>query len=266
MLSKKGFIIQTVILGALLLPGTVLARDVEIKPEQGEISIYVAPNEPTQVQFPGEIVSGYKKKNSSALTLEREREDLIIFSNQNLSPSGEVFLVRLKDGRSYSLRVLRASETTPRDDAVNILDDKNSIISDDEEELPAHQEKDFKYAPPTMVSGLVREMVLATEFGKGTVPGYKQSDKYKGQVILNDGTLVAKIESIFIGSNLWGYVLEAENQLDQTQRLNPASFRLDGARAVSFSNWELAPKPMTIEEQITRKDKTKVYVVTRSRN
>lgn len=249
----------------LLVPISGFARDLEIKPDQGEISVYVAPNEPTQIQFPGEIVSGYKKKNS-ALSLDRQKEDLVIFANQNLSSNGEAFIVRLKDGRSYSLRILRSGDENPRDDRVNILDDKNSIIADDEEETPIHQEKQFKYAPPTMVSGLVREMVLATEFGKAAVPGYKQSDKYKGQVVLNDGTLVAKIESIFIGPNLWGYVLEAENQLDQTQKLNPASFRLDGARAVSFSNWELAPKPMTIEEQITRKDKTTVYVVTRARN
>ena len=247
------------------LPFSAWARDIETGPDTGEISVYVAPNEPTQVQFPGEIVSGYKKK-SSALSLDRQNSDLIIFATQSLTSQGEAFIVRLKDGRSYSLRVMRSGESNARDDRVNIIDERSTIILDDQEELPAHAEKDFKYAPPTQVSGLVREMVLVSEFGKGTIAGYKQSDKYKGQVVLNDGTVTAIIDTIFIGPNLWGYVLEATNQLDQSQRVNPASFRLDGARAISLTNWELGPKPLTVEQQITGKDKTKVYIVTRSRN
>ncbi|MFN4895359.1 MAG: hypothetical protein ACK5HO_06205, partial [Pseudomonadota bacterium] len=62
-----------------------------------------------------------------------------------------------------------------------------------------------------------------------------------------------------------GYVLDASNLLDQSQKLNPATFRIDGTRAISASNWELAARPMTIEHQVSGRDQAKVYIVTRAR-
>lgn len=249
---------------AVLSTVPAFARDVEYDPSGGEISISVNPGEPTQVQFPGKIAGGYKKGNS-ALSLDRKDSDLIIFANQGINANGEAFIVRLDDGRSYSLRAKRATPENPRDDLVSIQDSRGSIILSEEEEPPPYKEKKFDYAPPTQVSGLVREMVLATEFGKKAISGYQRSEKYRGQVVLNDGTVVATIDTIFIGPNLWGYVLDASNQLEQTQQLNPASFRLDGTRAVSMSNWELAPKPLDVEQQITKKHTSKVYIVTKPR-
>jgi len=76
---------------------------------------------------------------------------------------------------------------------------------------------------------------------------------------------LATIDSIYIGPNLWGYVIDAKNLLNTTQRVNPASFRIDGARAISASNWELSPKPFNVEQQIAGKDQTKIYIVTRAR-
>jgi hypothetical protein len=70
---------------------------------------------------------------------------------------------------------------------------------------------------------------------------------------------------MFIGPNLWGYVLDTTNLLDQSQKLNPATFRIDGTRAVSASAWELAARPLNVEEQISNKHNAKVYIVTRSR-
>jgi hypothetical protein len=101
-------------------------------------------------------------------------------------------------------------------------------------------------------------MMLSTEFGKKSIAGYRASDRYKGQVVLDDGTIRAVVENIFIGSNLWGYVVTAQNQLDTTQKINPATFRLDGTRAISANNWELAPKPVTVEQQVAGKDKAKI--------
>jgi hypothetical protein len=240
------------------------ARDIEFNPGTGEIVVYVNTGEPTQIQMPGMVSGGYKKKDA-AIALDKRDQDLIVFANQGLSPNGEAFIVRLEDGRSYSIRAKRATADNPRDDFINIIDSRGSIVMSKDEEEPAYKEKNFSYAPPTQISGLMREMMLNTEFGKASISGYRRSDKYKGQVVLDDGTMLATIDSIFIGPNLWGYVIDAKNMLNTTQRLNPASFRLDGTRAVSASNWEMAPKPFNVEQQLSAKDKTKVYIVTRAR-
>jgi hypothetical protein len=111
----------------------------------------------------------------------------------------------------------------------------------------------------------MREMVLVAEFGKKTIPGYTLSERHKGETVVSDGALLAKIDKIFIGPNLWGYVLDTTNLLDQSQKLNAAAFRIDGTRAISASNWELAARPLNVEEQIAAKHNTKVYIVTRAR-
>jgi hypothetical protein len=262
---SNGILKSILIAGAalLILPGISQARDVDYKNQ--EVKIRVTPNEPTQIQFPGEIAGGFRRRDSS-LSLDRKQSDLVIFSNEGISKRGEAIIVRLKDGRSYSLRVFRADDENGRDTIVSIRDERGSLITDSEEEdEPAHKERQFRYAKPTQVSGLMREMVLAMEFGKDKIPGYKTSDRFKGEPVLNDGTMKAEIEKIFIGPNLWGYVINTSNMLDQGQRLNPATFRLDGTRAVSASNWELAPRPMNIEQQIAGKHNARIYVITRAK-
>ncbi|MFM1847719.1 MAG: hypothetical protein RL417_1193, partial [Pseudomonadota bacterium] len=189
---------------------------------------------------------------------------LVIFASEGVPDSGEAIIVRLQDGRSYSVRVSKAVGDNKRDDVVRIEDGRGAMIADASEE-PAYREKKFDYAPPTQVSGLMREMVLAAEFGKKSISGYRMSEQYKGEMVLNDGTIEAKIDKIFIGPNLWGYVIDTTNLLDQSQRLNAASFRLDGTRAVSAQHWELAARPMNIEQQISGKHTGKVYVVTRAK-
>jgi hypothetical protein len=261
---KGGQLLLTSLITVGLISSSAAARDIEYSPGTGEITIYVNAGEPTQLQMPGMIAGGYKKKDA-AIALDKRDQDLIVFANQGLSPNGEAFIVRLEDGRSYSIRAKRASADNPRDDFINILDSRGSIVMTKEEEEPAYKEKSFEYAPPSQISGLMREMVLTSEFGKASIAGYRKTDKYKGQVVLDDGTMLATIDSIFIGPNLWGYVIDAKNMLNTTQRLNPASFRLDGTRAISANNWELAPKPFNIEQQLSSKDKTKVYIVTRAR-
>ena len=260
--KEKLFVGLAAIFAVTLQHTAVLAKDIDYK--GGEISVHVTPGEPTQVKFPGVISGGFKKKSSS-LSLDRKDSDLVIFSNDRLPETGEAIIVRLNDGRSYSLRVNKATEESPRDDVINVVEKKEGIVSGDEEEAPPYKEAKFEYAPPTQVSGLVREMVLVSEFGKKAIPGYKVTDAYRGQTVLNDGTMVATIESIFIGPNLWGYVLSTKNLLDQTQRLNPATFRIDGTRAVSAKDWELAPRPLDVEQQISNKHETKVYIVTRAK-
>ena len=246
---------------ALSTISSAYARNIDY--EKDEVAIRVTPGEPTQIQFPSAIAGGYRKK-VSALSLEPKDNDLVIFANDAIAETGEAIIVRLKDGRSFSLRISRAAPDKPRDDVVTINDSRGSILGVEEEE-PAYREKKFDYAPPSQVSGLMREMVLAAEFGKSAVGGYRVTDAYKGQTVLNDGTITATIDKIFIGPNLWGYVIDAQNMLDQTQKINPAAFRIDGARAVSAKTWELAPAPMTVENQIAAKHKTKVYIVAKAR-
>lgn len=236
------------------------ARDVDYNNQ--EVIVHVNPGEPTQIQFPGVISGGFKRKNA-AISLDKKNADLIIFAQEAILDQGEAIIVRLEDGRSFSLRVQRANAEAPRDDFIKLNDSRDTNLPKDEEE-PAYREKNFEYAPPTAISGLVREMMLSTEFGKNSVSGYRSSDRYNGQVVLDDGAIKGVVDKIFIGTNLWGYVITAENLLDTTQKINPATFRLDGTRAISASNWELAPRPLNTEQQIANKDKTKIYIVTKA--
>lgn len=246
-----------------LVARPAFARDVDYT--NSEMAVFVTPGEPTQIQFPGEVAGGVKRKASS-LSLQYTKSDLVLFANDAISDQGEAIIVRLKDGRSFSVRVRRASDEHGRDDVVKVNDREGAFSASDETEEPLYKERKFDYAPATQVSGLVREMVLAAEFGKKTISGYRPSDRFQGETILNDGTIRATIERIFIGSNLWGYVIEAQNLMDQSQKLNPASFRLDGTRAISATNWDLAARPSTTEQEIAGKHKTKIYIVTRARS
>lgn len=249
------------LLTLVIAPLAAEARDVEYTNE--EVSVYVTPGDPTQIQFPGAVSGGVKKKVSS-LSLQHTDDNLVVFASEGITEAGEAIIVRLKDGRSYSVRVKRAEGENVRDDLVRLNDSKTSVLSDPSEE-PLHRDRKFDTASPQLVSGLMREMVLVAEFGKRSIPGYRVSDRYKGEPVMNDGTMVATIDKIFMGPNLWGYVLDAANLLDTTQKLNPASFRLDGTRAVSAQNWELAPRPMTAEQRISGRSNSKVYIVTRAR-
>ncbi len=244
-----------------LLSGAAWARDVDY--DNSEVRINVAAGEPTEIKFPGRISGGFKRKNSS-VSIEKKEDSLIVFAAENLASNGEALIVKLDDGRSYSLRVGKADPSNPRDSYISIKDERLSPLASEEED-PIYKDKSYDYAPPSQVPGLMREMVLAAELGKKSISGYRASEAYSGQIVLDDGTIKATIERIFMGTNLWGYVINAENLLDEGQKLNPASFRIDGTRAISMSNWELAPKPLTVEEQIAGKDKTKVYIVTKAR-
>jgi hypothetical protein len=91
------------------------------------------------------------------------------------------------------------------------------------------------------------------------------SERHKGQTVVSDGAILAKVDKIFVGPNLWGYVLDTTNLLDQSQKLNAATFRIDGTRAISASSWELSARPLNVEEQISSKHNAKIYIVTRAR-
>jgi hypothetical protein len=248
----------------LILSSNGYARDLEYGGR--EISVYVRPGEPTQVQFPSTISGGFKKKQSS-LNLDRKGTDLVIFGQDSLTEGGEAIIVRLDNGKSYSIRVHRASPEKPRDDMVRVEDSLTSGISsgDDDDKQQPSEEKKFDYAPPNQVSGLMREMVLNAEFGKTGITGYRVSQIHKGETVLSDGTIVAKIDRIFIGSNLWGYVVDAENLLQTSQKMNAGSFRIDGTLAISAKDWELSAQPLNVEQQAAAKHKTKLYIITRSK-
>jgi len=261
---NTGFLAAIALMILTLFISNAYARDIEYNNQ--EINIYVTPGEPTQVQFPGMISGGFMGKRTS-LSIDRKNEDLILFPSENISDEpGEALIVRLEDERTYSLRVKRSSDANPRDSVVRIQDTRTSVISGITDDEPAHRERAFAYAPPNTVSGLMREMVLVSEFGKQSITGYRVSDRYRGEAVINDGTINATIDRIFIGPNLWGYVVDAENLIGQSQRLNPATFRLDGTRAISASNWELAAKPLNIEQQIANKHNAKIYIITRARS
>ncbi len=239
-------------------------RDVQYAQGDGEIDVFVNVGEPTEIVFEGSRIKDGFKNSNAAIALENKGNALIVFGKQNMTPEGVALLVRLDDGRSYPIRVKIASSDNPRDAQILIEDGKGAFGPEEEEEAP-YKERGYDYAPPSKVSGLMREMVLVAEFGKKAIPGYTASERFKGQTVVSDGAILAKIDRIFIGPNLWGYVLDTTNLLDQSQKINPASFRIDGTRAVSASSWDLAARPLNVEEQISNKHNAKVYIVTRSR-
>jgi hypothetical protein len=262
---QNALLVAILTLGAsVLAQDSAHARDVEYSSGKGEIQVFVNVGEPTEIIFEGgRIKDGFKNSNAG-IALERRESSLVIFGKENLNEKGEALLVRLDNGVSYPIRVRKAGDE-PRDAQVIIGNGKEALGSAEEETIPAHQERSYDYAPPSKVSGLMREMALVAEFGKSAIPGYQISDKFKGQTVVSDGAILAKIDKIFVGPNLWGYVLDTSNLLDQSQKLNPATFRIDGTRAISAAQWELSARPMNIEHQIAGRHATKVYIVTRAR-
>jgi hypothetical protein len=250
---------------SLAISERAFARDVEYSSGNGEIQVWVNVGEPTEIVFEGgHIKDGFKNSNAG-IALDRKDSSLVVFGKENMNEAGEALLVRLEDGRSYPIRVRKATPDNPRDAQVIVGDGKSAVGSGEEEESSPYKERSYEYAPPSKVSGLMREMALVAEFGKAAIPGYQISEKFRGQTVVSDGAIIAKIDKIFVGPNLWGYVLDATNLLDQSQKLNPASFRIDGTRAVSASQWDLAARPMDVEQQVSNKHNTKVYIVTRAR-
>jgi hypothetical protein len=240
------------------------ARDVEYTTGQGEVEVFVNVGEPTEIIFEGgKIKDGFKNSNAG-IALDKKDSSLVVFGKESMNENGEAILVRLDDGRSYPLRIRRANSDNPRDAQVMVSDGK-SVVGADEEAAAPYKERSYEYAPASKVSGLMREMVLVAEFGKGGIAGYTISERHKGQTVVSDGAILAKIDKIFVGPNLWGYVLDTTNLLDQSQKLNAATFRIDGTRAISASSWELAARPLNVEEQISAKHNAKIYIVTRAR-
>jgi hypothetical protein len=250
------------VLSMSICASPALARDVQYN--GGEETVYVKPGEPTQITFPGKISGGFKKKSSS-VSLERQDNYLIVFAQQNLSLDGESIIVHLADKRTYSLRVLPATGGMPKDGQVTISDNRAPEV-DEEPTVDSKTDGPKVFAPPTAISGLMREMMLVSEFGKKKgIPGYRRSNRFSGETVLDDGALSAKIDEIFMGTDLWGYVLSVENKLQTNQKVNPATFRLDGTRAVSCDKWELSARPLTSEQQVAQAHKGHVYIVTRAK-
>src|SRR4051794_17792579 len=71
--------------GLVSAPHASFARDLDYSNE--EISIFVTPGEPTQVQFPGAVTGGVKRKVSS-LSLEHKDSDLVIFASEAINENG----------------------------------------------------------------------------------------------------------------------------------------------------------------------------------
>lgn len=264
--SRKAVVIALSVLVCAELnfaPSDAFARDVNYLGK--EESVYVTPGEPTQVAFPGKILGGYKRKQSR-LSLERQDNYLVLFGRPELPAEGEAIIVILDDHRSYALRVRPSSDANNRDELVTVKDDRELDYEITNTTPATPSEQPVGYAPSSTVSGLMREMILTAEFGRQKgIPGYRRSNKYSGETILQDGALKATIEEMFLGADLWGYVVTVENMVDSNQRINPAVFRLDGTKAIVAQRWELAPRPITAEQQVSNQHTTRLYIITRSK-
>lgn len=241
---------------------TGFARDIEYS--SGEIEIFVRPGEATEVRFPDEVLGGYKKQGS-VISVDKVGTNLIIFAQDKLQQNGEVILVRTRDNRSYSLRVKTADDVSVRDDIVVIKDNRPRQTSEDDDELPKYRDRQFIYPSQYQVAGLMRELVLVTEFGKNGIPGYRVADSGAGSEVVNNGQITARLVRMYLGPQLWGYVLEAENKTDEIVKVDPAIFKIHGTRAISMDKWELAPRPLTPEQRMAGAHKAFVYVVAKAR-
>jgi hypothetical protein len=252
----------------LLVSAEAFAREINYSTAGvQEHVIYVNPGEPTEITFPGRIEGGFKRTQST-VALEKKDSSLIVFANTSIPVEGEAIIVHLDDKRSYSMRVIHSDPMHPRDSHIQVIDDRDpeTEYMGTSTQQQAEAPKSNQFPPASVAPGLMRNMILAMEKGRiAGIPGYRRSNRYKGEVVLDDGRISAKIEDMFLGSNYWGYVLGVENKLDTTQTLNPATFRLDGTVAVSAENWELAPQPLTAEQSYADAHKAKVYVITRSK-
>lgn len=251
-------------LAFLLLVATsaeVAAR--EVRYDGGELPVYVTPGEPTQIEFQKTISGGFKRKNA-AVQLQRHSKSLIVFAEPQIAFEGEAILVFLADGQSYALRILPAAEDHPRDWFVKVTDERESYLSGEASSADPRVAMQG-FPSPATVPGLMRELVLRAEFGKQQkIEGYRALLRHVGEVVLDDGTLSVKVEDIVVGPQYWGYILIAENLLESGQKLNPATFQLEGTRAVSAKNWELSARPTTAEQKIASGHISKIYVVTKA--
>ncbi len=229
----------------------------EIRYDGAEQSIYVTPGEPTQLVFPGKVEGGFKNKDSR-VSIEKQDNYLVVFGKPGLALEGEAIIIQIDDKRTYSIRVMPADDAHKRDGNVSINDLRQPVTPEDDEQITKGK--------PSAITALMKELILVAEFGKRKkISGYRKSNDYSGETILYDGTLRATVDEVFIGSNLYGYVVSVENLLDTGQKINPASFRLDGTRAVAAQRWELAPRPMTAEQERAGAHKGKIYIITRSK-
>lgn len=255
--------LKSLLLGLVVLVCSDHAYARDVNYSGSEIPVYVTPGEPTQITFPSKISGGFKRKHTS-LALERQGNFLVVFAQPEIPYEGEALLVHLDDKRSYAIRILPSDDDNGRDEFIKIKD----LREDEGVEGNGTPDNKFPvagYAHPSIVPGLMREMILISEFGKrGGIQGYSRSNRFTGETILHDGTISAKIKEMFLGSNLWGYVVEVENLVDTTYKINPAAFRLDGTRAVMAERWELSPRPETAEQSLANAHKAKVYIVTKA--
>ena len=80
--------VQAYIFGAVLTAFTLLvapdaAEAREIKYDGQEVTVFVKPGEPTQLQFPGTIQGGFRRENSAVL-LERQEKYLVVFAQPQI--------------------------------------------------------------------------------------------------------------------------------------------------------------------------------------
>lgn len=88
----------------------------------GEESIYVNPSFETIIEFPDEVVGGYRRKDSR-LEIEKKGSYLILKPADNtIDPRGEVIIVRLKNKWSYSFRIFFESDISRVDGLVQMED------------------------------------------------------------------------------------------------------------------------------------------------
>ena len=108
-----------------LVAVNLYARDILY--EGSEVQVFVTPGEPTQIDFDAEVQSGFKG-SGAGFKVEPNGKSIIIFPQEELSASGGVIIVKLKNDKTYTMRVKSADTYNPRDDIVTLKDDTPAFL------------------------------------------------------------------------------------------------------------------------------------------
>lgn len=113
------FKIVVIVFSVFLNTSDVFAREVEYRGE--EIIIYITHGTLTQVTFPSTTRCRYGS-HKGPVVYECQGNSILLFVQPELTIEGKLEYIRLKNGKIYKLKIIRADNNHATDDIVNILD------------------------------------------------------------------------------------------------------------------------------------------------
>lgn len=127
------FKLVVLVFSVFLNTSDVFAREVEYRGE--EIIIYITHGTLTHVTFPSATRCRYGS-HKGPVVYECQGNSILLFVQPELSIEGKLEYIRLKNGKIYKLKIIRADNSHPTDDIVNILDRSTDTEAKEEDSRP----------------------------------------------------------------------------------------------------------------------------------